>query len=380
MKKTIILTLFAAALSTMWGCRQKSGESTAKDVANDSVLFTNPLPVKFGDPFILPASDGKFYLYGTSLSDGFEAYVSDNLVEWKSCGQVYKGGSDGQWNKDCFWAPEVYERNGRYYMFYSANSRNNPNNEEENFMIGVAVADKPYGPFTDLHDRPLFDSPYPVIDANVLFDDSGKSYIYFSRCCYKHPVASEIADRARSEGFCDEVEESWVYGVELKDDFSDIAGEPVLLLAPPSRLDDIQAEWESRSVTSREINRRWTEGSYIFKRGGTYYIMYSGNYYGGGNYAVGYATAKSPLGPFSKADNNPILEENVTKGGTVLGTGHNMMFTNPADGQLYTAYHGRMSDNPDERVVFIDKVHVDTVAQRLSISGPTTTPQAIATK
>lgn len=64
----------------------------------------------------------------------------------------------------------------------------------------------------------------------------------------------------------------------------------------------------------------------------------------------------------------------------MLGTGHNMVFTNPADSMLYTVYHGRMSDNPDERVVFIDKVNVDTIAQRLSISGPTTAPQAIAVK
>ncbi|MCM1317994.1 MAG: glycoside hydrolase family 43 protein [Bacteroides sp.] len=375
MRKTIIFTLLSSALISMCGCRQKTAENTA-----EYVMLSNPLPVKFGDPFILPASDGKFYLYGTSLSDGFEAYVSDNLVEWKKCGQVYKGGADGQWNKDCFWAPEVYERDGKYYMFYSANSRNNPNREDENFMIGVAVADKPDGPFTDLFNRPLFEAPYPVIDANVLFDDSGKKYIYFSRCCYKHPVESEIADKARAEGFCNEVEESWVYGAELKDDFSGLASEPILLLSPPAKLDDRQAEWESRSVTSREINRRWTEGSYIFKSGATYYIMYSGNYYGGGNYAVGYATAKSPLGPFTKADNNPILQENVSTGGPVLGTGHNMVFTNPADSQLYTVYHGRMSDNPDERVVFIDKVNVDTIAQRLSISGPTTAPQAIAVK
>ena len=171
-------------------------QARATENTAEYVMLSNPLPVKFGDPFILPALDGKFYLYGTSLSDGFEAYVSDNLVEWEKCGQVYKGGTDGQWNKDCFWAPEVYERDGKYYMFYSANSRNNPNHEDENFMIGVAVAEKPDGPFTDLFNRPLFEAPYPVIDANVLFDDSGKKYIYFSRCCYKHPVESEIADKA----------------------------------------------------------------------------------------------------------------------------------------------------------------------------------------
>ena len=207
---------------------------------------TNPLPIKLGDPFILHASDGKYYMYGTSLPDGFEAYVSTDLSQWTACGQVYKGGGEEQWNVDCFWAPEVYERNGKYYMFYSANSRNNPTNEGENFKLGVAVSLSPVGPFTDLYNRPIFEVDYPVIDANVYFDDAnGKTYLYYSRCCYKHPVESEIAEQMKREGVYDEIEESWVYGVEMKPDFSGIVGEPVLLLAPPTRLADRQAEWRA---------------------------------------------------------------------------------------------------------------------------------------
>lgn len=41
------------------------------------------------------------------------------------------------------------------------------------------------------------------------------------------------------------------------------------------------------------------------------------------NYAVGYATSKSPLGPFVKSKYNPVLEKNIEKGGIVTGTGHN---------------------------------------------------------
>jgi beta-xylosidase len=70
-------------------------------------------------------------------------------------------------------------------------------------------------------------------------------------------------------------------------------------------------------VTSKEVNRRWTEGSVAFKNGDTYYLMYSANYFGGKNYAVGYATSKNPLGPYKKADNNPVLQKNTAEGGTV---------------------------------------------------------------
>ena len=164
----------------------------------------------------------------------------------------------------------------------------------------------------------------------------------------------------------------------MKTDFSGIIGEPRLLLAPPTRLDDAQAEWESRSATHGEVNRRWTEGSYLFREGDTYYIMYSANSYAGKYYAVGYATAKSPLGPFTKAANNPVLQENVSQGGTVMGTGHNMVITMP-DGQRYCVYHGRMSDNPGERVVLMDRLDIDSKGI-LTVSGPTTEPQQIAVK
>ena len=351
--------------------------NTSKEVETKTSTVTNPIPLKLGDPFLLHASDGRYYMYGTSLGDGFEAFVSDDMVQWDSCGQIYKGGDSTQWNLDCFWAPEVYERNGKYYLFFSANYRENPTNEGENFKIGVAVSDSPAGPFTDLYNRPIFNPEYPIIDANVYFDDeNGKCYLYFSRCCYKHSVESEIADSLKEAGSFQEIEESWVYGVELKPDFSGVIGEPQLLLCPPTALADRQSEWESRSATHGEVNRRWTEGSFLFREGDTYYIMYSANHYGGQYYAVGYATATNPLGPFTKAENNPVLQENVSRGGFVMGTGHNMVLTMP-DGNRYCVYHGRMKDNPDERVVLIDKLIINEDGT-LTVEGPTTDAQKIA--
>lgn len=350
------------------------GNNSTNSDENKIDSFSNPLNVRFGDPFILKSSDGKFYMYGTSGEDGFRTYSSSDMVNWNDEGKIYTGGTDSSWTVDAFWAPEVYERNGKYYLFFSANWKHNPNNEEENFRIGVAVADKPTGPFKDMYDKPVFDPGYPIIDANVYFDDSlGKAYLYYSRCAYKHPVESEIAEWARNQGFAKEIEESWIYGVEIKTDFSDVIGEPVLLLSPPKTMDDKQAEWESRSVTSKEVNRRWTEGSFIFKENNLYYMMYSANYFGGQFYAVGYATANNPLGPFKKADNNPILQKNTEQGGDVTGTGHNMLLELD-NGEKYTVYHGRTTKTGDERVVFIDKIKIDENGA-LVIEGPTTSPQ-----
>jgi beta-xylosidase len=342
--------------------------------AQDAVTCNNPLDVQFGDPYILRTAGGKYYMYGTGAGaeNGFVAYSSADLKNWKREGQVYYGNNKNGWGENSYWAPEVYERNGKYYLFYSAQWKVNPGKELENFKIGVAVADNPTGPFVDIQNKPVFDPGYPIIDANVFFADNGKTYLYYSRCCYKHAVESEVAEWARKKGWFNEVEESWVYGVEMKPDFSGVIGEPVLLLRPPVKMNDSQAEWESRSVTSKEVNRRWTEGSYIFKKDDTYYIMYSANYFGGKNYAVGYATAKSPLGPFTKAANNPVLQKNTATGGIVTGTGHNSVTYAP-DGTMLCVYHGRTSKTGDERVVFIDKMKVKDGV--LTVEGPTTGKQ-----
>lgn len=311
-------------------------------------------------------------MYGTSGGlNGFKAYSSKDLCNWEDRGVIYDNRQITSWGVDCFWAPEAYDRDGKFYLWYSANWKHNPTDEGENFRIGVAVADNPVGPFTDLYDRPIFDPGYPIIDANLYFDDEmGKVYLYYSRCCYKNPVESEISEWAKAKGWFQEIEESWVYGVEIKSDFSGIIGEPQLLLRPPLKLDDSQAEWESRSVTSQEVNRRWTEGSFLFKEKDTYYMMYSANYFGGKNYAVGYATSKHPLGPFQKAANNPVLQKNTEEGGDVTGTGHNMVLTLP-DGQRLCVYHARTNSSGDQRVVFIDKLNIDNEGI-LTIEGPTT--------
>ena len=139
---------------------------------------------------------------------------------------------------------------------------------------------------------------------------------------------------------------------------------------------DKQAEWESRSVTSKEVNRRWTEGSVTFKKGSTYYMMYSANYFGGKNYAVGYATSKSPLGPFKKSNSNPVLEKNIDKGGIVTGTGHNSITYSPDGKEMFCVYHGRTTATGDDRVVFIDRMKI-LKDGRLFVEGPNTEAQPL---
>ena len=115
------------------------------------------LPFAAADPFILPATDGRYYLYATSEDgSGFPVHVSNDLHSWRACGAALDA-ARARWGAGCFWAPECYEIDGKYYLFYSADWKENPTGALENFRIGVAVADTPAGPFADLSDRPVFD-------------------------------------------------------------------------------------------------------------------------------------------------------------------------------------------------------------------------------
>ena len=93
----------------------------------------------------------------------------------------------------------------------------------------------------------------------------------------------------------------------------------------------------------------------MLKRDGVYYLMYSGSGADGPNYAIGYATAQSPLGPFKKYDGNPIAK----RGDGVFGPGHHCVINGPR-GKLWMVYHQQNSEKPGwNRFLAIDPLWFD---------------------
>lgn len=362
-----------AAATIPWTGRTFAAQSTPAGAST----YKNPLNIDIGDPYVLREPGRPYYIYGTGggfngSETAFPTFTSTDLVNWTPVGQTYLRNPADSWCTAWFWAPEVYKIKDRYYMFYSAQWRDNPTNEKENFRIGVAVADTPAGPFRDLRNAPIFDPGYPIIDADVLFDDDGRAYLYYSRCCYKHPVESEIADWAKAKGWYTEIEESWIYGVELKPDFSGVIGEPVLILRPPVSFSETNSLWENVSVLSHAVNRRWTEGPTAFKHADKYYLMYSANSVAGPDYSLGYATADHPLGPFTKAANNPVAKKNTDVGGDVTTTAHNCITMSPNGKEMYCLYGARTAKTGStgfRRVLFLSRMEIKSDGI-LVVSGP----------
>lgn len=254
-----------------------------------------------GDPFILKAGN-VYYAYATSAPEkGFRYFTSCNLIDWQDGGFCYQNSS---WGEECFWAPEVYERGGRYYMLYTARWKKN-----HSLRIGLAVADFPEGPFYDVKEGPMFDFGYACIDATLFTDDDGKNYLYYVRDC--------------AENIIDGVHTSEIYCVELTDDLRKAKGTPRRIVTP----DDA---WE----TSLNPAWRWNEGPALLKHGGKYYLNYSVNCFDSPEYSIGCAVADAPEGPFVKYG-YPVLKKAE---GDFSGPGHNSFFRD-ADGNLYTAFH-----------------------------------------
>lgn len=265
-------------------------------------FYTNKLTGNAADPFILE-HDGTYYLYSTGGSK-FTVRTSKNLISWQTQSEPILKLSDLGWAKEKGWAPEMYEYNGKFYLIFSAKGYNGFHS------IEIAVCDTPNGKFKPLSDKPFYSPEFSVIDGSLFFDDDGRIYMYYSK--------------DNSTNHIDGKRVSQTFGVEVKPDFSGTIGEHVLISTPVQ-------DWELKSGSVI-----WNEGPVVFKENGTYYLLYSANYYQSEHYSVGYATSDSPLKLFEKPDKARILQGN---GDTITGPGHCNILRSPDGSELYLVYH-----------------------------------------
>jgi len=253
------------------------------------VVISYKLPI--ADPFIL-YHDNMYYAYGTSSDNGIYVYYSHDLKLWKkqTAMALYKGNSYGEkW----FWAPEVYynKENKKFYLNYSA---------EEH--ICVATSDSPLGPFVQKEKKPMREEK--GIDSSLFVDDDGTPYLYFVRFTNGNVI--------------------WC--AELEKDLITIKGEPKKVI-------EVSQDWE-------KDRGKVVEGPSIIKKGSLYYLIYSGNDYNSQNYGVGFATAYSPLGPWTKYDKNPIFQKPTAD---LMGTGHGAPFLD-RDGNYRYIFHAHCNN------------------------------------
>lgn len=296
--------------------------------------FANPLDVAIADPHVL-LDGGTYYLYGTTnVNRGFRVWSSQDLVNWQARGFCYEK-TDQAWAQARFWAPCVIRDGDRYLLYYNA-----VNNDAQGHRICVAQASSPLGPFTDIR-APLWDPGYAVIDADVFLDTDGRAYLFYSKDISQNPV-SEI----------------WV--VRLGPFLAGVTSEPTMCIGP-------QLGWEGS----------WTEAPHVFKHGPTYVLLYSGTVYSSPGYSIGYATAPSPTGPWTRGQPVPILARTPH----VSGPGHCALVDSPDGRERFIVYHSHQSlAGGAPRQLAIDRFRAVPDAQtglRLEVDGPTHLPQPL---
>ncbi|MFV0541702.1 MAG: glycoside hydrolase family 43 protein [Aestuariibaculum sp.] len=251
-----------------------------------SVVISQPTSNIFlADPTIFK-DNGIYYLYGTSqgsltnMGNGFLVYTSTDLQEWE--GPI--GNTGGFALKDTnafgdtgFWAPQIFKHNNIFYMAYTANEK-----------TAMATSNSPLGPFAN-SGSPI--SETSQIDPFVFTDDDGKSYLYHVRLTNGNRI----------------------FVAEMNDDLQTIKEETLTEIITATE------PWENT------VNASWpvAEGPTVLKLDGTYYLFYSANDFRNPDYAVGYATALNPMGPWTKASNNPIIHDSMIDEN---GTGHGDVF------------------------------------------------------
>lgn len=259
-------------------------------------------PISGGaDPFVL-LYDGTYYLYSTNAPDGFHVFTSSDMSTWEDRGYCLR--AEDVMGDRWFWAPEVMERDGKFYMVYVA---------EEH--LGIAVSDSPLGPFVQKEKKWL--NECNEIDGHFFVDDDGTVYLYFVRFDCGNVL------------WCAKMNE-------------DLLSYDVSTATFLFRAED---EWEL-------IDFSVVEGPFVLKHNGKYYLTYSANHTRCEDYAVGCAVSDSPFGPFTKVPYNPILKKNDA----FNGTGHHSFTTSKDKGELVCVYHARVGqDTTVDRMTCVDR-------------------------
>lgn len=271
--------------------------------------------IHFRDPFVLAdPAEAKYYLYGSTGQNvwegkaiGFDVYESSDLKNWKGPFEAFRPDPDF-WADRHYWAPEVFKRGGRYYMFASFKS------EARRRTTGVLVAEHPAGPFEAVSFN-LTPADWECLDGTFFEDEEGLPWMVFCREWVQ-------------------VQDGEMYAVRLTEDLTGTVGEPVLLFKAS------EASWSkgfgvdgSNYVTDGPFLHRMPSGQLL--------MLWSTS--GAEGYTMGTARSRNGkiTGPWTQ-DSLPLFSKDG---------GHGMLFAR-FDGQQMLTIHAP-NVHPNERPIMI---------------------------
>ena len=310
--KRLLLYGLLMAVVTAWQSEAQSETSPVAAVQSGNPIF----PGWYADPET-KVFGREFWIYPTYSAryeekTFFDTFSSPDLVHWTKHSRIMA--TNGvPWAHRAVWAPAVADKDGRYFIFFGANDIQN---DQQLGGIGVAVADKPEGPFKGYLGQPLIDKFHngaQPIDPFVFHDVDGQDYLIYGG--WRHCNICRLTKDFRGiEAFAD--------GTLFKE------------ITPAG----------------------YVEGSVMFRRGAKYYFMWSEGGWTGPNYSVAYAMADAPTGPFTRI--GKILQQDPK---VATGAGHHSVIKLPGKEIYYIVYHRRPLGETDgnHRVTCIDRMEFD---------------------
>lgn len=310
MKKLLLIGIATFWLLSPLEMNSQNNKPATLSMSGNPVFegwYADPEGIIYGDTYWIYPTWSDLYEKQTF----FDCFSSKDLVNWTKHNSILDT-TAVKWAKIAMWAPSVISKNNKYYLFFGANDVH----PGEIGGIGVAISDRPEGPYKDLIGKPLINENVngaQPIDQFVFKDDDDTYYMYYG-----------------GWGHCNMV--------KLNDDFT--------ALVP----------FDDGELYKEVTPQNYTEGPFMFKKNGKYYFMWSEGGWGGPDYSVAYAIADSPFGPFNRI--GKILEEDAT---VATSAGHHSIMHVPNSEDYYIVYHRRpLGDNArDHRVTCIDKMTFD---------------------
>lgn len=307
--KSAFLLLALCSLAACSSTGNKNPEQTKKQ------LYTNPVVMySLPDPSVMQAKDGYFYLYATEDIHNLPIHRSKDLVHWEQVGTAFTDKTRPSFEpKGGLWAPDINEINGKYVLYYAMSVWGG----EWTCGIGVATADKPDGPFTDL--GMMFRSNTINVQNSIdacYIEDGGKKYLFWGSF-------------------------RGIYGIELSGDGLTV----------------------KEGAEKVQVAGTAYEGTYIHKRGKYYYLFASiGSCCEGlkSTYTTVVGRSENLFGPYVDKQGKPMLENHheilIHKSEAFVGTGHNSEIVKDKAGNDWFFYHAVNVKDPSGRVLMLDKI------------------------
>lgn len=317
MKKCCFSLFFILSFVSLTYAACNNTDKKDEPITVDDKYHNPVVALSLPDPTIIKVQNGSFYLYATEDTRNVPIYKSDNLIDWTFVGTAFTNETRPNFEpKGGIWAPDISYVNGKYYLYYSMSVWGG----EWTCGIGVAVADRPEGPFEDK--GRLFRSNEINVQNSIdqfYIEDHGQKYLLWGSF-------------------------RGIYGVELSDDGLSVKA----------------------GVERRQIAGTAFEGTYIHKRGEYYYLFASvGSCCEGVNstYKLVIGRSKSLFGPYFDKSGKNMMDNGYTvvvgANSRFVGNGHCSEIVQDKSGKDWIFYHGVDVQNPKGRVLLLDEIKWD---------------------